>query len=51
MEIDQDVIESKLDIIERNLEFLDEFKCMDSEEFLGSYRDVQAAKYSLLEHH
>jgi len=49
MGIDQDVIESKLDIIERNLEFLDEFKYMDSEEFLGSYRDVQAAKYSLLE--
>ena len=49
MEIDQDVIESKLDIIERNLEFLDEFEYMDSEEFLDSYRDVQAAKYSLLE--
>lgn len=49
MEIDQDVIESKLDIIERNLEFLDEFEYMDSGEFLDSYRDVQAAKYSLLE--
>ncbi len=49
MEIDQDVIESKLDIIERNLEFLDEFEYVDSEEFLDSYRDVQAAKYSLLE--
>ncbi|HIE32416.1 MAG TPA: DUF86 domain-containing protein [Methanosarcinales archaeon] len=49
MEIDQDVIESKLDIIDRNLEFLDEFGYMDSKEFLGSYKDVQAAKYSLLE--
>jgi len=49
MGIDQDVIESKLDIIERNLEFLDEFEYMDSGEFLGSYKDVQAAKYSLLE--
>ena len=49
MEIDWDVIESKLDIIERNLEFLGEFEYTDSEEFLGSYRDVQAAKYSLLE--
>ncbi len=26
MKIDQDVIEAKLDIIERNLVFLDEFK-------------------------
>ena len=49
MEINPDVIESKLDIIERNLEFLGEFEYVDSEEFLGSYRDVQAAKYSLLE--
>ena len=49
MEIDRDVIESKLDIIDRNLEFLDEFRYTDYEEFLGSYRDVQAAKYSLLE--
>ena len=49
MEIDQDVMESKLDIIERNLKFLDEFEYMDSVEFLGSYKDVQAAKYSLLE--
>jgi len=49
MEIDQDVIESKLDIIDRNLEFLDEFGYTDSKEFLGSYRNVQAAKYSLLE--
>ena len=49
MEIDRDVIESKLDIMDRNLEFLDEFGYTDSEEFLGSYRDVQAAKYSLVQ--
>ena len=49
MEVDLDVIESKLDIIDWNLEFFDEFGYTDSEEFLDSYRDVQAAKYSLLE--
>ncbi|NMG82599.1 MAG: DUF86 domain-containing protein [Methanosarcinales archaeon] len=49
MKIDQDVIEAKLDIIERNLAFLDEFKGMDYEEFCGSYKNVQSAKYSLLE--
>jgi uncharacterized protein YutE (UPF0331/DUF86 family) len=49
MKINQDVIEAKLDIIERNLLFLDEFKGMDYEDFVGSYKNVQSAKYSLLE--
>ena len=49
MKIEQDVIAAKLDIIERNLEFLDEFRGMDYEEFVGSYKNVQSAKYSLLE--
>ena len=49
MKINQDVIEAKLDIIERNLVFLDEFKGMEYEDFVGSYKNVQSAKYSLLE--
>ena len=49
MRLDQDVIGAKLDIIERNLGFLGEFEYMDREDFLGSYKDVQSAKYSLLE--
>jgi len=38
-----------LDIIDRNLSFLGEIKRLSLEQFLESYRDVQAAKYSLLE--
>ena len=49
MKINQDVIEAKRDIIERNLVFLDEFKGMEYEDFVGSYKNVQSAKYSLLE--
>ena len=49
MKIDQDIIEAKLDIIERNLVFLNEFKGMDYDDFAGSYKNVQSAKYSLLE--
>jgi len=49
MRIDRDVIEGKFDIIKRNLEFLNEIKTLSLEQFLKSYRDIQAAKYSLLE--
>ena len=44
-----DIIEGKIDIILRNLEFLNEYRYVDEEEFLNSYKDVQAVKYSLLE--
>ena len=44
-----DIIEGKIDVILRNLEFLNEYKYIDEEEFLNSYKDVQAVKYSLLE--
>lgn len=44
-----DVIEGKIDIIVRNLEFLNDYRFVDEEEFLNSYKDVQAVKYSLLE--
>ena len=44
-----DVIEGKIDIIERKLEFLEEYRDINEEEFLKSYRDIQAVKHSLLE--
>ena len=44
-----EVIEGKIDIILRNLEFLREYADIDEQEFLDSYKDVQAVKYSLLE--
>ena len=49
MRLEREVIEGKFDIIDRNLSFLEEIKRLSLEQFLGSYRDVQAAKYSLLE--
>ena len=47
--INREMIEGKFDIIERNLKFLTEFKNREVDEFLNSYRDIQAVKYSLLE--
>lgn len=44
-----DIIEGKIDIILRNFEFLNEYRYINEEEFLNSYKDVQAVKYSLLE--
>ncbi len=49
MEIDKDLIQDKIDVIEKNLKFLDEYKSLQIEKFLGSYKDVQAVKYSLFE--
>ncbi len=49
MRIDMEVIEGKLDIIDRNLRFLEDFKPFSPDQFVENYRDVQAAKYSLLE--
>ena len=46
---ENDIIEGKIDIIERNLEFLKEYREIGEDEFLNSYKDVQAVKYSLLE--
>lgn len=43
------MVEGKLDIIDRNLTFLDEFKDSDPNRFVKSYCIVQAAKHSLLE--
>ncbi len=45
----RDIIESKVDVIERHLKFLEEYQQMAPDAFLSSFKDVQAAKYSLLE--
>ena len=47
--IDKETISTKFDIIEKDIEFLSEFKEMKEEEFIGSYKNLQSAKYSLLE--
>ena len=49
MSIDKAMIQGKIDIIERNLEFLATYKKVIEKDFLQSYKDVQAVKYSLLE--
>ena len=49
MRLEREIIEGKLDIIDRNLRFLEEFKTLTPEQFLVSYKNIQAAKYSLLE--
>ncbi|MEM2144629.1 MAG: DUF86 domain-containing protein [Candidatus Jordarchaeaceae archaeon] len=49
MDINRKVIEGKIDIIERNLRFLEQYKEMGLKEFEKSYKDIQAVKYSLLE--
>lgn len=49
MNLERDVIEAKFDIIHRNLRFLRELQTLTADQFVESYRDVQAAKYSLLE--
>lgn len=47
--IDKDLIESKFDIIEINLKFLEDFKDKNAKELESNYRDLQAVKYSLFE--
>ena len=49
MSLEREVIEGKFDIIDRNVRFLEELKILSPDQFVESYRDVQAAKYSLLE--
>ena len=49
MRLEREIIEGKLDIIDRNLRFLEEMKTLSPDQFEESYKDVQAAKYSLLE--
>jgi len=49
LKVDRDVVFNRFDTIERNLQFLEEYRGHSVEEFLDSYKDVQAAKFSLLE--
>jgi len=49
MRLEKEVIEGKFDIVDRNLRFLEEMKGLSNDQFAKSYKDVQAAKYSLLE--
>ena len=49
MRLDRTIIEGRFDIIDRNLRFLEGLQDLNQEEFLASYRDIQAAKHSLLE--
>ena len=49
MSLEREVIEGKFDIIDRNVRFLEELKILSPDQFVESYRDAQAAKYSLLE--
>ena len=49
MSIDKAMIQGKIDIIERNLKFLVAYKQVTQKDFIQSYKDIQAVKYSLLE--
>ena len=47
--IDEELIEKKIDLILKNLDYLEEVKEIDDEEFLRSFEKVQATKHSLQE--
>ena len=49
MQIDKELVHGKIDIIERDITFLSTYKEKDESEFLSSYKDIQAIKYSLFE--
>ncbi len=49
MKVDREIVYGRFDTIERNLRFLEEYKKYSTMEFIESYKDVQAAKFSLLE--
>ena len=49
MQINKELIHGKIDIIERNITFLSTYKEKKEGEFLSSYKDIQAIKYSLFE--
>ncbi len=49
MNLDRAVLEGRFDIIDRNLKFLKQIQSLREKNFLASYRDIQAAKHSLLE--
>jgi uncharacterized protein YutE (UPF0331/DUF86 family) len=47
--IDKNLIQGKIDLIEKDLQFLKQYKSIQNEEFLNNYKDIQAVKYSLFE--
>ncbi len=47
--IDEELIENKIDIILKNLKYLNEIKSLEKEDFLASFERKQAAKHSLQE--
>ena len=49
MPVNRDLIHGRIDIIERNFDFLNEYKEILEEDFLKNYKDIQATKFSLLE--
>ena len=49
MPLDNLKIQGKIDLIDRNLEFLAEYTKFNENDFLSSYKDIQAVKYSLFE--
>ena len=49
MTVDREMVEGRFDTIDRNIRFLGEYKSVSSTLFSESYKDSQAAKYSLLE--
>jgi uncharacterized protein YutE (UPF0331/DUF86 family) len=49
VKIDERVIEDKLDTIERNINFLEQYRDTSPESFKACYKDIQAVKFSLLE--
>jgi len=49
MQIDKELIHGKIDIIERNITFLNTYKERIEVDILDSYKDIQAIKYSLFE--
>lgn len=49
MRVPRDIVNGRFDTIERNLRFLGGYKGYSEMEFTSSYKDVQAAKFSLLE--
>jgi len=47
--IDKNLIQGKIDLIEKDLQFLKQYESIQNEEFLNNYKDIQAVKYSLFE--
>lgn len=47
--IDEELVEKKIDLIFKNLDYLDEVKEIDDDEFLKSFEKLQATKHSLQE--